>query len=72
MSAKAEHGAEQTVVEMDAIDIDEWDRDRHTPRAHDINLACAGVTVLADVAVEAQRSVALPFSQSLALQKINR
>ena len=27
------------VVEMDAIDIDEWDRDRHTPRAHDTNLA---------------------------------
>ena len=41
-------------------------------RANDVGLACAGVTVLADVAVEAQRSVVFPLSQSLALQKINR
>ena len=41
-------------------------------RADDVGLACAGVTVLAEVCVEAQRSVVLPFSQSLALQEINR
>src|SRR4029077_17304744 len=41
-------------------------------RANDGGLACTGVTVLADVAVEAQRSVVFPFDQSLALQKINR
>src|ERR1700722_10401803 len=41
-------------------------------RANNINFACAGVTVLADVAVEAQRSVALAFSQSFVLQKIDR
>ena len=32
-------GDEPNVVEIDAMDVDEWDRDRHTPRAHDANLA---------------------------------
>ena len=32
-------GDDPNVVEMDAMDVDEWDRDRHTPRAHDANLA---------------------------------
>ena len=41
-------------------------------RANDIGLANARVTVLADVAVEAQRLVVFPLNQSLALQKVNR
>src|ERR1700733_9252728 len=33
-------GEEKTdIVEIEAMDVDEWDRDRHTPRAHDKNIA---------------------------------
>src|SRR5882724_1219797 len=41
-------------------------------RAKDIGLACTCVTMLADVAVESQRSVVFLLNQSLALQKIDR
>src|ERR1700719_3973523 len=41
-------------------------------RANDIGLACARVTMLAEVGIEAQRFIVFPLNQSLALQKINR
>src|SRR5579871_1303049 len=40
--------------------------------ANDVGLARPGVAVLADVGVEAQRLVVFPFSQPLALQKVDR
>jgi hypothetical protein len=41
-------------------------------RANDLGLARAGVAMLADVAVEAQGRVVLPFDQAFALQKMSR
>src|SRR5260370_40175875 len=41
-------------------------------RANHFSLTSAGVAMLADIAVEAQRAIRLFFDQTLALQKMNR
>src|SRR5215472_2915865 len=41
-------------------------------RAHDLDLASAGIAMLADIAVEAQGPVVLPLDQAFVLQEVNR